>query len=237
MTASTVETKAPSWEDYIEIFYAPSRVFARRGTKWGGPLLVLVIVAAVLILGTYSLLRPLYEAEGQRAMAERMKDLTEEQRQQAQAMSSKFAWLGPVALVGFHAIIPIILGVCLWLVGKLLGAVQALGAALMVGAFSYFPRILAWPILALQAAALPEEKVRGFASVSLSPARFMDPATSSVAAMMLAGRFDIFVLWTTFLLALGLKVTGKVSTQKAVIAGIIMWLLGTLQPLIQFLRA
>jgi hypothetical protein len=38
------------------------------------------------------------------------------------------------------------------------------------------------------------------------------------------------------LLALGLKVTGKISTEKAILAGVIMWILGTLQPLISYLR-
>ena len=36
MTEPLQDTKAPSWEDYLEVFYAPSRVFARRGPKWGG---------------------------------------------------------------------------------------------------------------------------------------------------------------------------------------------------------
>ena len=237
MTASPRDIKASSWEDYLEIFYAPSRVFERRGSKFGGPLLVLVIVSAVVILGTYSLLSPLFEAEGQRAMAEQMKELTAEQRAQAEEMSGKFAWLAPVTLIVITAIAPLVLGIVLWLVGKMLGAVQALGAAIMVAAFSYFPRILAWPLLALQAAMLPEDNVKSFASISFSPARFVDPAATSYEMIMLLMRFDIFVLWTTFLLALGLKVTGKISTEKAVIAGVVMWLLGTLQPLIAYLRA
>jgi hypothetical protein len=237
MTTPDAETRVASWEDYIEVFYAPSRVFARRGTRWGGPLLVLVVASAIVIMGTYTLLRPLYEADGQRAMAERMAQMTPEQREQAEQMSEKFAIFGPIAVIAFSAIIPLLLGLLLWLVGKMLGAVQALGAALMVAVFSYIPRILYWPILALQAALLPEEKLQGFASVSLSPARMLAPTADNIALMALLARFDIFVLWTTVLLALGLKVTGKISTEKAVIAGVVMWLLGTLQPLFGLLRS
>jgi hypothetical protein len=237
MTATAPEPKAPSWEDYIEIFYAPSRVFARRGTRWGGPLLVLVVAAALVIFGTYSLLRPLYEAEGQRAMAGRLQEMTAEQRAQMERMSGKFGILAPVTMAAFHAIVPLVLGIVLWLVGKTVGAVQELGSALMVGAFSYFPRVLAWPLYALQTAVLPEEKVRGFANISFSPARLVDLDTTGLATVALLSRLDIFVLWTTFLLALGLKVTGKISTEKAVIAGVVMWVLGTLQPLIAYLRS
>lgn len=236
MTEPLVDTKAPSWEDYLEVFYAPSRVFARRGTKWGGPLLVLIVASAVVIMGTYSLLRPLYDADGQRAMAGRMAEMTAEQRERMDEMSGKFAIFAPLAVLLFSAIVPMVLGILLWLVGKMLGAVQALGAAMMVAVFSYFPRILYWPILALQAAVLPEDQLTGFGSVSLSPARMIEPTADNVALMALLARLDIFVLWTTFLLGLGLKVTGKVSTEKAVLAGVIMWLLGTLQPLFGYLR-
>jgi len=236
MTAPLPDTKAPSWEDYLEVFYAPTRVFQRRGTKWGGPLLVLFLASAVVILGTYTLLRPLYDADGQRAMADRLQQMTAEQREQMAQMSGKWAFMAPLAVMVFSVIVPLVLGVVLWLVGKMLGAVQELGAAIMVAVFSYFPRILVWPILALQAAILPEEKLTGFASVSLSPARMVTPTNDNMALVALLARFDIFVLWTTVLLALGLKVTGKVSTQKAVIAGVIMWLLGSLQPLFAYLR-
>ena len=236
MTAIPPDDKAPSWEDYLEILYAPSRVFARRGGKWGGPLLVLVIASALVIFGTYTLLQPLYEADAARAMAGKMQEMTAEQRAQVEQMTGKFGFLAPVTVTVFSAIVPLILGILLWLVGKMLGAVQALGAALMVAVFSYFPRILYWPILALQAALLPEEKLKGFASVSLSPARLVDPVAANINTVALLARLDIFVLWTTILLALGLKVTGKISTEKAIIAGLIMWLLGTLQPLFGYLR-
>ena len=234
MTAPAPDTKAPGWEDYLEVFYAPSRVFTRRGTKWGGPLLVLFLAMVVVVLGTYSLLKPLYDAEGQRAMADRLQGMTAEQRAQAEQMSGKFAFLGPVAVIGLHTVIPLLLGILLWLVGKMLGAVQQLGAALTVGVFSYFPRILAWPVFGLQAAILPEDRLKGFAAVSLGPARLVEPTNLATIGML--GRLDLFVIWTTILLALGLRVTGGITTQKAIIAGVIMWILGTLPPLIAYLR-
>lgn len=236
MTSALPDTKPPSWEDYLEVFYAPTRVFERRGTKWGGPLLVLFLASAVVIMGTYTLLRPLYDADGQRAMAGRIQQMTAEQREQMAQMSGKWAFMAPLAVMVFSVIVPLVLGVVLWLVGKMLGAVQQLGAAIMVAVFSYFPRILYWPILALQAAILPEEKLTGFASVSLSPARLVAPTNDNIATLALLARLDVFVIWTTVLLALGLKVTGKLSTGKAVIAGVVMWLLGSLQPLFAYLR-
>ena len=44
-------------------------------------------------------------------------------------------------------------------------------------------------------------------------------------------------IWVTTLLAIGLSVTGKVSRGNAAIAGMLVWILGSLPGLIQALRA
>ena len=232
MTFTPAETTSSSWEDFLEIFYSPSRVLSRRQTQWGIPLLVLVVLSAAVILGTLGLLQPVLDAEASRAMA----TLTPEQRAQAQQMSSKFAWMFPASMIVLTAVAPLILGFILWLVGKMFGANQELGAAFRTGVFSYFPRLLAWPILAIQVMLLPEEKIRGFHSISLSAARFAEP-DSTPQLLQLMMRLDLFVLWTTVILAIGLKVTGKISGDKAALAGFIMFLIGSLWPLISYLRA
>ena len=44
-------------------------------------------------------------------------------------------------------------------------------------------------------------------------------------------------IWVTVLLAIGLSVTGKVSRGNAAIAGMLVWILGSLPGLIQALPA
>jgi hypothetical protein len=51
--------------------------------------------------------------------------------------------------------------------------------------------------------------------------------------MAVLTRFDLITIWVTVILAVGLYVTGKVSKEKAVIFGIVMWLLGMLPSLRQ----
>ncbi|MEO8294642.1 MAG: YIP1 family protein [Gemmatimonadota bacterium] len=236
MTEPAPEQAVSGWEDYLEIFYAPSRVFARRGTRWGMPLLVLVIVSGVLILGTMGLLTPLLESDSQRVMASKLQQMTPEQADRVRQMSGKIGMFFPIFAIATMAILPIIVGLLLWFAGKVVGAVQELGAAFMVAVFAMFPRILSWAILGMQAAILPEENLKGLASVTLSPARFMDPANTSMGLIALGMRFDVFVIWSTILLAIGLKVTGKVSGQKAAIAAILVWVAGSLQALVQLIR-
>jgi hypothetical protein len=77
------------------------------------------------------------------------------------------------------------------------------------------------------------EKLTGQLAISLSPARFMDPDTSNPVLYQMAGRLDLITIWVTILLAVGLYVTGKVTKEKAVIFGILIWIIGALPTLRQ----
>lgn len=237
--AAPAPPKAPIWEDFLEIFYAPSRVFARRGGgDWGIPLLVLIVLAAILTFATWDLIRPLVDAESARqfmARASKM-NLTPEQIEQQRAAVEKFSGFFPIIIIVSTAILPLIVGLFLWLVGKAVGAVESLGEAIMIAVFSYFPRLIGSVAVAIQAFLMPEEKMKGIASVSIGPARFMDPETTSAGMLALGGRLDLFIIWSTVLLAIGLKVKGKVSTGQAAIAAIVLWLLGSLQAIAALVR-
>src|SRR5256714_15683978 len=57
-------SKAGLWEDFVDIFYAPSSVFARRAVGiFGLPLLFLIVVAAILVFLTKYAMQPLIDAE------------------------------------------------------------------------------------------------------------------------------------------------------------------------------
>jgi hypothetical protein len=74
-------------------------------------------------------------------------------------------------------------------------------------------------------------------SVSVGPARFMDPDTTNPGLLALAGRLDLFIIWSTVLIAIGLRVKGKISMAQAAIAAIVVWLLGSLPALASYVRS
>jgi hypothetical protein len=74
-------------------------------------------------------------------------------------------------------------------------------------------------------------KLTGQMSISLSPARFMDPDASNPLLFQLMGRLDLITIWVTILLAIGLYVTGKVSKERAAVFGILIWIVGSLPAL------
>jgi hypothetical protein len=126
-----------------------------------------------------------------------------------------------------------ILGTVSWLVGKLVGAKQTYNAALVVAAWSYMPRVLGVLINGVQGLLMDPEHLTGQLSISLSPARFMDPETSNQLLYQIAGRFDLITIWVTVLLAIGLYVTGKVSKSSAAVFGVLIWVVGSLPALRQ----
>jgi hypothetical protein len=56
--------------------------------------------------------------------------------------------------------------------------------------------------------------------------RFLDPDTTSPMLIAILGRVDLFTIWVTVLLAIGLAVTGRVTRGRAAIAALLVWVLG-----------
>ena len=75
VTATIPAERASVWEDFIDIFYAPAQVFARRaaaGSVWI-PLLVVTVAMSALIYVNTGLLESMFSAEFDRGMAVAMK--------------------------------------------------------------------------------------------------------------------------------------------------------------------
>ena len=125
----------------------------------------------------------------------------------------------------------------MWIAGKLVGAKQELAAACMVATFALYPRIPEAIVNALQALLLPEESLLGRYSVTLGLGRFLNPDTANPVLLALVGRIDVFTIWMTVLLAIGLSITGKIPRSQAALAAALVWLLGALPAVLGAVRA
>ena len=227
--AAPAPEQAALWEDFLEIFIKPAAVFERRkAAGFAIPLLILVILFGLLFLGLQGAFEPIMHAENARAMAKVMAknpQITPEMLEGRGEMGAKFA---PIIVTVSVPIIVLLIGLCTWAAGKMLGAVTSLGAATMIATYSYFPRLLELLVSGAQALLLPEEQLTGRASTSLGAARAFDPDTASTMLMAVLLRVDLFTLWVTFLLAVGLRVVGKLPMSKALAAAAMVWVLGAL---------
>ena len=216
------------WEDFLDIFYEPRQVFARRSAgHWGLVLLLLTVVMGILFYASQGVLSSIFDAEFARAMR-RNPAITPDQMAKARQMAGVFG------IVGFVVSFPIgvmLAGLVLWGVGKLFDSVATASVAIMIAAYAQFPRVLQSVLGLVQGLLMDTSKFRGMYSISFSPARFMDPDTTSPILLAFAGRVDIFVIWSTVLLAIGLQVLGRVPRTQAYIAAAVVWLLGILPAL------
>jgi hypothetical protein len=247
MTApSDFDTSAPPpaakqaslWEDFIDIFVSPSEVFERRrNSGFFVPLLVLAIILIAITLFGKSAFQPIFDSEfgrGMAAAAKKNPQLTQAQMDGSRAFMEK---LTPV-IIGITAFIgPMIVGLILWIAGKFVDAKESVGAACMIATYAAFPRIIDTILRLIQAFLLDPAQLNGQYRVSLSAARFLDPDVASPLLVGVLGRIDIFTIWCTVLLAIGLSVVARIPRSKAAIAAVIVWLVGFLPALLGALRA
>lgn len=234
-TAGPAPSKAGLWEDFIDIFMQPSQVFdRRRDGKFGLALLALVVLAGILFFALRNGLGPIIDAEMAKqatAMAAKNPNITPEQIAASQGMMEKFAVVGYVLFMPVGILITAVL---LWLLAKVVSASVAFAAAMMIATYSQFPRIAEMIVNALQGLLLSPESISSRYSVQLGPARFLD-ASANPFVLTLLGGLDLFTIWVTLLLALGLSVVARVPLSRAMIAAAGVWLVGLLPSLYQAL--
>ena len=182
-------------------------------------------------------MQPIMDAEFSRATASAMAknpQLTPEMMAKGRGFGEAVARYGAIVFVPVGIFLT---GLALWLVGKLFGAVETFAAAVMVASYAFLPRVLEGVLSGIQGLLMDPSQLNGRYKLSLGIGRFLDPDTASPMALALLGRVDVFTIWVTVLLAIGLSVTGRISRGQAAIAGLIVWVLGALPAVLGALRA
>lgn len=220
---------APSrWDDYLDVFVSPGRLFERRSDgKFGHAMLVFIIAAAVLYFATRTAMQPIMDAEFARGMAKNP-NLTPEQMEAGR----KFAGIagGIFVLVG-TPILMLVLGLVIWIAARIVGKSLSYAQGATIATFAMFPRLVDAVVNAVQALMMDEASLTSRYKVSLGIGRFLDPDNAMLLALV--GRLDVFTLWITALIAIGIKVMTKASTGQAVAAAALVWVIGALPALLQ----
>ena len=238
-TAAPAETSQPSiWEDFIDIFYAPSAVFRRRehGSVFIPLLVVTVLTGAIFYLNSGAL-QPLFDAEFDRQMAAAMRNNPKITPEVVENMRGFTSRVGQIGIFVFLPVGMLCVGIVTWLAGKLVDARESLLTALVVSAYSFTPRVLESVINGLQALFLDPTQFDGRFRITFGPGRFLDPDTVSPLLIAIVGRLDLFTLWITVLIAIGLSVTGRIPIGRAAIAAAIVWIVGGLPLVLQAIRS
>jgi hypothetical protein len=236
-TAPVATSRAAVWEDFIDIFYAPSAVFRRRenGNVFI-PLAVITIICGALFYLNSGALQPVFDAEFDRQMAAVMRQNPNIPPEAVDRMRGFATRIQQVAMFVFIPCAILGVGFVSWIAGKLVDATQSFRAALIVGAYAYSPRILDGVLHGLQGLFLDPGQLDGRFRLSFGVGRFLDPDTVSPLLLAVVGRIDVITIWITVLIAIGLCVTGRIPMRKAAIAAVIVWVVGGLPQVIGALR-
>ena len=232
----TATPQASLWEDFIDIVFAPANVFRRRERgSWLIPLVIVTIAIAVISFASRGVMQPVMDAEFER-VAEGMRknpQITEEMIDRARSIGAWFTTYGPIIITPISIVL---VGFMTWLVAKLVDSRQTLHAAMVVAAYAFVPRVIQFIVNAVQGLVLSPDRLNGVIKLSFSPARFLDPATANPILIQILNRFDLFTIWVTILLAIGVYVTGRVSKGQATIAGVLFWIVGAIPAILSALR-
>jgi hypothetical protein len=240
MTDATVVPAKPAmpsfWEDVIEIFIHPVDVLRRRkDTSPWPPMLFVAVMMGLLTFATFNTLQPVLEAEMTRQAAAQMKSAgAAAANPEALAKGREIGLNIARYAAGIGILIAMFfVGVGTWLASKLVGAKTTFVQAMAVTGWAYFPRILGAIAGGVQGLFLDVSNFKTIVALSLSPARFLDVDATNPMLYQLLGRLDITIIWETILLAIGVHLSGKISKNQAIVFGILIWVLGSLQALRQ----
>ena len=231
--AAAPQEKSSVFDDLVEITFAPAQVFARRMTSgFGAAFFIIWILMSGVLFASRPVFEPVMQAKMAKAhekMMQQNPNLTANQT----ALADKISGYVAIAVVVLTPpILMLILGVLVWLVARVFGGAVNAGQGMLIGTLAYVPRFLGSVAVLALSFVMDSSKATDAAQLTLSPARFLDPATTGLTVLSLVSRLDVSVLWGTAVIAIGYATIGKMDKGKAWGAAITLWALGALPVLI-----
>lgn len=225
-------TKPPStFEDIVDVFYAPAAVFERRRhAGFGLALLLYILVSTAMLYAARPIMRPVMEQQMNKAIEKMQASNPSLSQEQKDAAASRMKGMvdSPFALVAPAIMLPVslfLVALALWIGGKVVGSSASYGQAMMVTTFSAFPRLLLTVLVTAFSLATGREMTSQY-GLGLNPVSLMPTASPMVAAAL--SRLDVGVLWMTALLGIGIAVVGKVPRAKGMVAAVLVWVVASI---------
>ena len=212
-------------EDFVDVFYAPSKVFdRRRDGRFGAALGLLVLMVIILYFATRAAMEPVYDATMDQQMQAALRknpNMPEGAMEGARGFGSIMMGVGIVLGTPFAILAT---GVLLFIVARLFDLKPTFSQAAMIATFANVPRWIASSVVsAIQAFAfVTPENPKTIYQLALSPARTLAPDANPglLSALM---RVEVFTLWATILLGIGLAVVCRTDRKKGILAAFVVW--------------
>lgn len=232
MTSPDIAAPAPASssviEDIIDIFHSPSAVFERRraNPKFWAAFFILTLLMAAAGYVMLKNLSTVMDAQFAKQSAEIMRknpQITEDQLANMRRMGETFAPIG-FALTVIVSVF--VLGLGVWLVGKLFESAADLKQSMVIATFASFPKLIDLLLAAVMAMTMGTGNATNMFAATPSAAKFAG-SDASLAVLGALSRISIGTIWATILIAIGLHVIGRIPKQRAYIAAFVLWVVGT----------
>ena len=214
----------------IGLWFAPEEQFpgiVARPTFWGA---IAVLIALNLAFTAVWLQKVEPRDFMQRQMEEsgQWEKIPPDRRGDILEQQSSFfpimAWVGPV--VGTPIVVALVAGILLGIFRLVYSAEFGFGQSMGITAWAFLPVALITTPLTLLVLWLKDDwAMNPSEALQANPSLLLDRSEVAQPLYVLAGSFDLFVLWTIFLLAVGYGVAAKRSTGTAFVGVVIPWLM------------
>jgi hypothetical protein len=215
----------------IGVFFEPKKTFEDIAQRPGWLIpMVLIMVCALAVTVAFT-----QHVGWDRFMRQQMENstnarvsqLTPEQKEQAVAMQAKFAPIFGTAaiLVGIPIYYTIASAVLLGIVAGIMSAPVKFKQIFAVMCYSSLPGVVSSVLTLVVMFLKSPDQFNLQNPLAFNPAAFMDPQSSPKFLYSVASSLDLFVLWTLFLIATGLKAAAgkKLSFGGALFSVVLPW--------------
>lgn len=211
-----VAAQTSRWEDYIDVFFSPTELFARRAADRVAPPLLTLLALAVVF---YFLLLPANTIMMRAAMGDNPQAL-EAMGQFGLIMQIAGGFVIPITyliVLGFTAAL-------LWLLGRIAEIRTDFSRTMLVATYAGFVYLLAQIAASVGIIIHGDAGLDVIRDTSFGVLRFVGDADMNQTVAAALRRLDIFALWQAALWAIGIRVIYQVGMMRAGLVAAVTWI-------------
>ena len=226
MSGLEVETgakPASRWEDYVDVYFAPAELYARRKDDRPGPALITLVVLGaiayyVLFPANTMIMRASIPAEAAGNPG-------------VEGFMTTMSYFGGIMVAITHFVSVLWAAVLLWLIARGVELRPDFRQAMIITTYAGFIYLLA-QIAGGVLAMIYGEGLVPLRDLSFGVSRFLEPESLTGVLGTLLRRIDLFVIWQAFVWAVGVRIVLGGTRAQAAITAIGVWLLFALPGII-----
>jgi hypothetical protein len=220
----TVEKKASRWEDYIDVFFSPAELYARRANDSVKPAFWTLLGLGALAYYAFLPVNRMVLEASMMAQAQARGGNAADAQAAAGTMVKFMSYGGGIMVAISFAVIIAVAALLLWGIGRMIEVKGTYRQAFMIATYAAFVYLLA-QVAGSISGMIVGQGLDPMRDLSFGLLRFIDSKELPGAIPPLLRRTEIFTIWQAVLWGIGMHVVMKATKAQATIAAAATWLL------------